>query len=317
MATKAKAITTEQNTNNLNNEVLKYQVTAETSIHDALLLASTMERKKSEIYTSVAEAIRKLHPWKIERKEGVTSFNWPKGFALTTYLSGQFPEFPRVKIIDKETGKPTKQTEVMPLTAAMKEVGNFDTKTANAVHAVNRFSVWFSGYKLQLIRQFNEALAEAEKAKIAAQPMDDDSRKANESHIDKMFGLSREPGQRTQGRLLDMSGNVKEDNVKSLPPEHRQKLIQSLATEAPEETAKILSVVTGKKVQIAEKIEDLRARQLLDRLEQVASSEFSAPSTALKLIQQLKGMLLEEKATATNGKPAGKAKGKVKTATAA
>ena len=293
------------------------------TITEGLLFANALESKKVDIYMAVWDVIGETYPTTIEKLNGTWTLTRPnisdtQKFELTAFLISEFAQAKLWPFVKGENGKATK--ELMNWTAATRahKEGKLSESETKAFRAINRFNSWASGYKMQLINEHVRAIVDT---KVNARVSE---RKEKENFLDSQekgiraeetvkameeVGRARGAG-RAALRVIDGKGNIKEAKIKELPIDTKTSLIKSLITEDSQAVEKLFSVVTGKDIKFAPKLQDLKAALLLAELE-TRMADFKQPTEAMKHIVALKALLLENSETGVTPtvKTAGKVRG--------
>lgn len=267
------------------------------SISALLLEGRALEMKKGEVYTQVMEEINRLFPYKLERKDGKVIMTRPAGFELTTFLASQFPSWP----VDSEK---TPLTFSMASTKAAKqrkgEKMGLSEEAMTAIDAINRFSNWASGWKMSIIRNFNDEIIqrEIEEKKSALLAGKSAKEKKDEKVLEEVTKKALAEVKslhvhKQNPRLFDANGNFKATVVEKLADEDKTALAVNLAKLAPETVQEALRRA-GRPVQLAGKIDDLKTSVLIDMLESRArKGEFKDTGKTMLAIKQLRDLLKE------------------------
>lgn len=276
------------------NVVEDIKVSAIKTIREALLLGSSMDAKKGEIYETVAKMIFKSFPYTLtQNADGKWSMTFnDKSFELQAYLITQFPVWP-ISTATDEKGK--KQTIVKSWndTQDMKKAGKLSDEQVKAFDAINRYKSWFSGYKLSILRE--RANLEFE-SKVEAIKMEElkklpKAQQKDEAIINKIVSHAQKTVRAEQTtsnpRLFDGKGNVKGTTIDKLTEEQREAVEVKLAQTDPDSVIAALAKA-GKPVVLAKSIDEMSTAQLLSRIsERIEKGEFKQVSEAKKHLEAL------------------------------
>jgi len=267
------------------------------NVKEMLLLANVMDKRKGEIYMDVAGIMHKEFPYSIAEKEGKLTFLYADGFpGITGYLSKQFENWPQTEII-VEGG--TKKTDTsFSAVATLKKEGKLSDEQSTAYDSINRFSNWYAGFKMQVLREHKnedfQAEVEAKKSELLA------TIPKKERTEEKLAGIERAATKAVRAahakapnpRLFDMKGNVNEKQLKSLKSDQKAAAFVQLAKTDGDTIIEALKAA-GRPVVPAKSISELRASTLIEQLaSRVTSGDFTNIGEAKKHIEALQKLLV-------------------------
>jgi len=267
------------------------------NVKEMLLLANVMDKRKGEIYQDVAGIMHKEFPYSIAEKEGKLTFLYADGFpGITGYMSKQFDVWPQTEIIVE--GGTKKVDTAFSSVATMKKENKLSEEQVTAYDSINRFSNWYAGFKMQVLREHKnedfQAEVEAKKSELLA------TIPKKERTEEKLAGIERAATKAVRAahakapnpRLFDMKGNVNEKQLKSLKSDQKAAAFVQLAKTDGDTIIEALKAA-GRPVVPAKSISELRASTLIEQLAQrVTSGDFTNIGEAKKHIEALQKLLV-------------------------